>query len=176
MSIASGSQDDDAECWCLGPSHNNGSNNFDFSETAAAHAGVTVTAGTRIVNGQNTNDPSLDPADPSVWHLAHPVDNSNNQLPDIALYVQAETNAGDAVDHTSQPRQVDWNADVVIYEGPSPYLVIAPDGTVLHAVNITVDGIHNPAPGTDVSGGPIVVVVSGANIDMAAHRRLVSEN
>src|SRR5262249_19999274 len=54
--------------------------------------------------------------------------------------------------------QIQWNADVTVYSGPAPELVIGPDGRVVRAVNVTVNGVANPAAGTDLSGAANISV------------------
>ncbi|MGH3304328.1 MAG: hypothetical protein ACRDOK_22150 [Streptosporangiaceae bacterium] len=58
---------------------------------------------------------------------------------------------------TNQNRYIHWNSDVVVNSGPAPYLVIGSDGTVTTAVNVTVNGVRDPPPGTLGGTGPIEV-------------------
>src|SRR5262249_4465138 len=103
-------------------------------------------AGPRIVFGPSgtTNDPAL----------ATPLDTSTGDTA-LALYVQAEQNSADA-DHRN--RTIHWNSDVVISSGPSPLLIIGPDGQVVTSVNITANGVANPAPFDSLSAHPYVEV------------------
>src|SRR5262249_8498449 len=86
-------------------------------------------------------------------------------FPNLALFVEAGLASEDGVN--SKPRNIEWDADVVIAAGPNPELIVDKDGKGVRATNITVNGIVNPAPGTqlinlppdgqpkDISVGPI---------------------
>ena len=76
-------------------------------------------------------------------------------------------------DSDTPSRAVHWNSDVVANSGPSPYLVIGPDGRVVTAVNITANGVHNPAPGDSLGAHPYVEVndlrnTNGADVYMTS--------
>ena len=120
-----------------------GSTNVTLSDTASGHQGVTVVAGPRIILGVTTNDP--------LW--ATPLDTSTGD-PALALYVQAEQTGSADTRH----RAIHWNSDVVINSGPSPLLIIGPDGKVVTSVNITANGVVNPAPGNALGAHPYVEV------------------
>ena len=100
-------------------------------------------AGPRIILGQTTNDP--------LW--ATPLDTSTGDAA-LALYIQAEA-AGSADD---KHRAIHWNSDVVINSGPSPLLIVGPGGTVVTSINITVNGVSNPAPGHALPAHPYIEV------------------
>src|SRR4029077_4325895 len=105
---------------------------------ALAHRGATVSAGPRLIFGVNEHDHSIDTP------LAT---NGDNHL---ALYVQAEA-LGTVSDDNNPSRFIAWNADTIIYSGPSPYLEVALNGTVQKAINISVDGFSSPMPGIALS-------------------------
>jgi hypothetical protein len=136
----------------VGNSHETHAN---LSDTASGHEGMTVTAGPRILEGVNTNDPAL-----KTPLFDTTGDNS------LALFVQANfTTVGGATNADSAHRIVHWNSDVIVYSGPQPLLVIAPDGTVATAVNITANGVHNPAPGDALVANTFVEVNDIVNHD-----------
>ena len=127
-----------------------------LNDTASGHQGMTVVAGPRIILGVTTNDP--------LW--ATPLDTSTGDT-HLALYVQAEQSNIDNNGNSgpTRNRKIHWNSDVVIYAGPSPLLIIGPDGKVLTSVNITANGVVNPAPGNALSGPAYVEVNDLTNDD-----------
>ena len=69
--------------------------------------------------------------------------------------------AVEAFDHIEESirttsRTITWDSDVVISAGPSPELVVgvdaAGDPVIVRAVNVTVDGVFEPAAGTGIVG------------------------
>ena len=137
-----------------------GSTNVTLSNTATGHEGVTVFAGPRIVLCTGPRpDTTCTTRDPK-W--ATPLDTSHGDKY-LALYIQAEQTGG--ADTTN--RNIVWKSDVVISAGPSPLLIVGPDGHVVTAVNITVNGISNPAPGDDLNLAttPVVEVNDLVNQD-----------
>ena len=76
--------------------------------------GATIIAGPRI-----SGDTALDVTDLGA-------------LPSLALLAEISSPDG--------TRSIDWNANVVLLAGPAPTLVVNPDGQVVKAINVTVDG------------------------------------
>ena len=135
-----------------------GSTNVTLSNTASGHEGVTVFAGPRIVLCTGPRpDTTCTTRDP-LW--ATPLDTSTGDK-NLALYIQAEQTGG--ADTTN--RNIVWKSDVVINAGPSPLLIVGPDGHVVTAVNITVNGLSNPAPGDALGAHPYVEVDDLVNQD-----------
>ena len=151
----------DGTCYCIGPSHSNRGGSGDvFTDTASGHRGVTLYVGPRIILGVTTNDPAL----------ATPLYTGTGKTA-LVLFVQGETLGG--TPDSGSSRAVHWNSDVVVNSGPSPYLLIGPDGRVVSAVNITVNGVHNPAPGDTLGTHPYIEVndllnTNGADVYMTA--------
>ena len=136
----------DATCICIGPSDGGNSPNISLHNTAAGHEGVVVTTGPRLIFGVNENDHSLD----------SPLKATSD--PHLALYVEAQDESNVVDNNPSQ--NIHWSSDVIVYDGPAPYLVIGPNGTSVKAVNVTVNCaipggvgcIGSPAPGTALNG------------------------
>ena len=134
----------DATCICIGPSNGGNSPNINLHNTAAGHQGVVITASPRLIFGVNERDHSLD--SPLV----------SNSDANLALYVEAQDESNVVDNHPSHA--IHWYSDVIIYSGPSPILVIASNGTVQQAVNISANGVSNPAPGDALGAHPYVEV------------------
>ncbi len=115
-------------CICIGPSLSNGGPTMNLTNTASGHQGVTVTASPRLTFGLNENDHTLDSP------LANP-----SSDPNLALYVEAQDEGSSFGGGLNASQAINWNSDVVIYDGPSPYLLIGQNGTTVKAVNITVN-------------------------------------
>ena len=115
-----------------------------------------VTTSPRLIFGVNENDHSLDSPLKDVG--------DNN----LALYVEAQDETNVVDNHPGH--NIVWNADVVVYDGPSPYLLIGPNGKSVKAINVTVNCaipgglgcVANPAPGTTLNG--IVADIVNTNI------------
>jgi Bacterial Ig-like domain/RTX calcium-binding nonapeptide repeat (4 copies) len=136
----------DSTCVCIGPSNGGNGPNISLHDTAAGHEGVVVTTGPRLIYGVNENDHSLD----------SPLKSTGD--PHLALYVEAQDESNVVDNHPSQ--NIVWSSDVVVYDGPAPYLLIGPNGTAVKAVNVTVNCaipggvgcLDSPAPGTVLNG------------------------
>ena len=79
----------------------------------------------------------------------------------LALFGET-VQSGNSNINNSNTRTITWDSDVVVLAGPQPELIVGPDGKVVRASNITVNGIDTPAVGTDLLsvagyGGNIVV-------------------
>ncbi len=135
-------------CICIGPSAGGDSGFGHLNNTAAGHQGATVTASPRLTFGPGgtENDPSLMPL-------------FTNGDKNLALYVEAQDEKN--VFDTGTAPNIFWNSDVVIYDGPSPFLEIGTNGSVSKAINITIGCetapstgcVANPAPGTAMDPG-----------------------
>ena len=136
-------------CICIGPSLGSPSQSVSLNDTSAGNPGVTVTTGPRLIHGVNENISALDT--PLFVYSPTP-DARNNHL---ALFVQAEST--NDIDGGGGTHAIDWNSDVIIYNGPSPLLIVGPDGHVAEAINISVDGTANPDTTFNTSPGPINV-------------------
>src|SRR6185503_2518778 len=53
----------------------------------------------------------------------------------LALYVQ--------IDADRAPRDIHWDANVLLLPGPSPTLVVGPDGRIVKAINVTINSGQN---------------------------------
>src|SRR5262249_2500182 len=102
--------------------------------------GVTVFAGPRPLGGQTVaaNDPE------ATTLVTRP------GFERLALFVEAAHNG--TKDENDKTRNINWDSDVVISAGPSPELVVRPDGQVIRPNNTTVNRTNNPAPGTQRTG------------------------
>ncbi len=120
------SRNPDATCYCIGPSHENSNGQLNLTDLVLAHQGMTVYAGPRLAGGPLVVVPSRS---------------------FLVLYVQAEEYSNDGDNFA---RAIHWNSDVVANAGASPSLVVGSDGRVISAVNVTVNGVTNPAPGSTV--------------------------
>jgi hypothetical protein len=88
-----------------------------------------VTAGPRLFAG-----PGVPPVD--VTPLQQP-----GGFDRLALFVEidAEDPFDDHAEHPS--REIHWDADVLLLAGPSPTLIVGPDGRIVKAVNVSVTGV-----------------------------------
>src|SRR5258708_2932838 len=118
-------------------------------EAVEGNEGFAVMDMKRQIYGDIENISSIDP--PLFVYSPAP-DARNNHL---ALFVQAEST--NDVDGGGGTHAVDWNSEVIIYNGPSPLLIVGANGFVEEAINIKVDGTTNPDTTLNTNGGPIDV-------------------
>ena len=121
-------------CICIGPSSGSDPTNASLDDTASGHQGMTVVAGAADHPRSHDERPALGDAARHL-HGRH------------APRALRPGRAARTPTSTTRNRKIHWNSDVVIYAGPSPLLIIGPDGKVLTAVNIAANGVSNPAPG-----------------------------
>ena len=134
-------------CYCIGPTLGGAGHNDTLHNTAAGHEGVVVTAGPRLEYGVNEEDPGLETPLKSIT-----ADKS------LALYVEGQDENNVKDDHPSQ--HIEWNSDVIVYDGAAPFLRIGPGGEAAEAVNITVNcAIPDPKnPSCITDPGPKVAL------------------
>src|SRR5439155_9923376 len=132
-------RDASSTCICIGdsPEHENGSTTL--NTVTDGDPGVLVTAEPRLLKGVNVNIAAPD------TNLVKIVGKDR-----LALFVEAQHTG--SIDADSQTRSVNWDSDVLIHSGPTPELHIASDGSVITAINISVNGTANPAPGAPIAG------------------------
>ncbi len=147
----------DATCICIGPSDGGDSPDVHLGNFALGHAGVVVTASPRLKFGVNERDHSLD----TPLFDAPLFTNPDHHL---ALFVQAE-DTGTVSDDNNPSSTISWNADAIIYAGPSPQLEIGLNGSVTRAINLTTNGVFLPAPGDFLIAHPYVEVNDIVNHD-----------
>jgi hypothetical protein len=105
-------------------------NSVPVAARIVAEPGALVTAGPRL-EGSTVHDALLVRADVQTDRYVRTAER-HPALVDFGERRQA----GDL-----QPaRSIVWDADVVIHSGPSPELLVSADGTLVKAVNVTVDG------------------------------------
>jgi hypothetical protein len=82
------------------------------------------------------------------------VQNSDNSLHKADRYFDSNQASFPAPTRTTT-----WDSDVVISAGASPDLLVGPDGRIIRATNVTVNGVANPVAGTNAinAQGNIVV-------------------
>ena len=135
----------DSTCICIGPSDDGSGESVNLNDTAGGDPNVTVTTSPRLVFGQNENIHALDT--PLFTY-------GDSRDKHLALFVQAESTNG--IDGGGGSHAIDWNSDLIVYNGPSPLLIVGSNGYVAEAINISVNGTSNPDT-TFFAGSPINV-------------------
>jgi hypothetical protein len=121
-------EDVDATFVGLGDGDDHPDATFDPRTLIDADPGAVVTAGPRLfpVAGVPAADvtPLLQPAG----------------FDRLALFVEIDTDVNPAA--LGRPtRDIDWDSNVVLLSGPSPNLIVGPDGRIVKAINVSVQGV-----------------------------------
>ncbi len=148
----------------FGGSGASGDNDGELTNTVDGDSGVTIVTAPRASAATSGVVPptTLDTDLPAGFGSVAVLVKANNGSVDIRDGNNLNTDA----------RNINWNSDITVSAGPAPELVVGPDGRVISATNITVDGIANPAAGTDLSGFGAVNV---ADITNSASGEIVFE-
>jgi hypothetical protein len=125
-------------CICIGPAIPHEEGTVALNTVVDGDPGVVVSAEPRLLKGINVNAAA---PETNLVKIA-----GKDRL---ALFVESQHSG---VDADNEHRNINWDSDVLVFSGPTPELHVSSGGTIVKAINIGVNGIANPAPGSAIAG------------------------